>query len=411
MKTADELMLVPRGEGFQAWRSSNGSGAQLEPEARSRRGAAWIALPARCIVSIPMHFQGVDAARREAAAQLELEAAGFGGETTESHDFDLLPLGNDTRDQPTASFIQVAPLPDEVLEEGQDARFAPSVAFQKLQPGELLIWREDDRLVLAVPHDSGGPLHFQALASRQLNADAAAEIRCILASLDLAALLPDLRVISVALPENAQGEIPQDFSDALDLPVKIRHESAPLTPTLNSRLIPAQVVQQRAERQQRRLVALGALAFVLVLLAALGAFAARVALRDIALGQELERLDELEPELASIRDARENWGNMRTALSPEHYPVEALYQLVSLLPPEGIRMVRFEVREDGMVLDGEASSLGHGIEFRDKLVGAEAFSHWRWDFPQPTNLPDGRATFRAEAREPNETDGTLESES
>lgn len=413
MKIADELMLVPRGEGFQAWRSSHGSDTRPESETRSRKNADWIALPARCLVSIPMHFQGVDGTRRESAAQLELEAAGFGGETAESHDFDLLPLGNDLRDQPTASFIQVAALPEDVLDEGLEARYAPSVAFQKLHPGELLIWKEDERLVMAVPHESGGPLHFQALASRLLNADAAAEIRCILASLDLAALLPDLSSICVALPEAEEGglaAIPEEFRESLDLPVTARREVAPVIPALSSRLIPAQIVKERAERQQRRLIAMGALAFVFVLLAALGAFAARVALRDRALSQELARLDALESELAAIRDARENWDNMRTALNPEHYPVEALYQLVSLLPPEGIRMVRFEVREDGLVMDGEASSLGHGIEFRDKLVGAEAFNRWRWDFPQPTNLPDGRATFRAEAREPGEDD-TFESES
>jgi hypothetical protein len=152
------------------------------------------------------------------------------------------------------------------------------------------------------------------------------------------------------------------------------------------------------------MLTLGALAFVFVLVAALGAFAARVALRERTLALEMTRLDDLEPELVSIREAREAWEDMRTAVNPELYPVEALFQLVSLLPPEGIRLTRFEVREDGMVLDGEASSLGHGIEFRDKLVGAPAFQRWRWDFPQPTNLPDGRATFRAEAREPDESD-------
>jgi hypothetical protein len=148
------------------------------------------------------------------------------------------------------------------------------------------------------------------------------------------------------------------------------------------------------------MLTLGALAFVFVLVAALGAFAARVALRSSALSREQARLDDLEPELVAIRDARSAWDDMRTAVNPEFFPVESLFQLVSLLPEEGIRLTRFEVREDGMVLDGEASSLGHGIEFRDKLVGAEAFKRWSWDFPQPTNLPDGRATFRAEAREP-----------
>jgi len=137
-------------------------------------------------------------------------------------------------------------------------------------------------------------------------------------------------------------------------------------------------------------------AFVLV--AVLGAFAARLVLRERQLAAEEQALIDLEPQLASIRDAKANWEDLRPALTPEQYPVESIYQLILLLPPEGIRVTRCELRSDGMVIDGEASSLGHGIEFRDKLVAAPAFQRWLWDFPQPPSLPDGRATCRAEAR-------------
>lgn len=401
MKHTDELLLVPRETGFQAWRARPGTTMAPEPEQRSRRGADWIALPARCLVSVPMHFHGVDAGRREAAAQLELEAAGFAAETAAPHDFDLIALGGDSRDQATTAFLQVASLPAEVLDEARDARFAPSVAFQRLTPGELLLWREQGRYVLAVPHEAGGALHCQALAADQLDADAAAEIRCILAALDLATLLPELSRVVLQIGEDEVEEVPADFAQGLDLPVTCRRETAPAPPTSPSRLVPAPVVRERLERAHRRMLTLGALAFVFVLIAALGAFAARVALRNNSLSREEARLDDLEPSLAAIRDARSAWDDMRTAVNPEFYPVETLFQLVALLPAEGIRITRFEVREDGMVLDGEASSLGHGIEFRDKLVGAEAFQRWNWDFPQPTNLPDGRATFRAEARDPD----------
>jgi hypothetical protein len=143
---------------------------------------------------------------------------------------------------------------------------------------------------------------------------------------------------------------------------------------------------------------MGAAAFAFVLIAALGAFAARVLMRERSIIAEEARLDSMEPELISIRDAKAAWDDILPALTPDTYPVESIYQLVVLLPPEGIRLTRFEIRQDGIVLDGEASSLGHGIEFRDKLVAAPAFKRWSWEFPQPTSLPDGRATFRAEAR-------------
>ncbi|MDZ4287200.1 MAG: hypothetical protein U0984_04540 [Prosthecobacter sp.] len=398
MKYSDDLMLIPHEEGFRAWRVKGTQVAQVDAESRSRRGTNWIALPARGTVSIPMRFQGVDQARREAAVQLELEAAGFTNETAHPQNFEVYSLGTDERDQRTAAFVQMAGLPPAILEEGNDAKFAPSVAFRTLHPGEVLIWREGGNLVMAVPHESGQPIHCQALAARVLDADAAAEVRCVLASLELSGLLPTLQSLCVVAADETEEVIPVSFENALDLPVTLRKDEPPVLPTQPARMVPPPVVQLRHERQQRRMVLMGAMAFAFVIVAALAAFGARVGLREKAIADEEKALDAQEAQLMSIRDARAAWEDLNSAITPDRYPVEAFYQLVLLLPEENIRLTRFEVREDGMVLDGEASSLNHAIEFRERLVAAPAFTRWTWDFPQPTNLPDGRATFRAEAR-------------
>lgn len=398
MKKPDEIMLIPHEEGFRAWRTKAGLTTAGETETKTWRGAEWIALPARCVVSVPMRFQGVDASRRESAAQLELEAAGLGAETSETFNYELHTLGSDERDQRTSTYIQVSPLPANIVENGDDARYAPSVAFHKLTPGELLIWREDGAFVIAIAHESGEPMHSQALAARCLDADAAAEIRCILASLELSSLNPDIHALALVTGSIPDDLIPEDFAQALDLPIIIKDLSVPAAPAHATRLVPASVVRLRLERQQRRMMMLGALAFAFVLVAALGAFAIRVWVRERSITSEEVRLAELEPELLTIRDAKAAWEDLLPALTPDTYPVESIYQLVLLLPPEGIRVTRLEIKQDGLIIDGEASSLGHGIEFRDKVMSSPAFKRWTWEIPQPTSLPDGRATFRAEAR-------------
>lgn len=402
MKTADELMLIPHKEGYRAWRAKAGQTAPAETESRAWRGAEWVALPARCVISVPMRFQGIDASRRESAAQLELEAAGLGMETAEETNFQLISLSQDERDQRAATFIQAAPLPSTILESGYDAQFVPSVAFKKLTPGEILIWREESRWVIAIPHDQGGAMHFQQLSSLRLDADAAAEIRCILASLDLAGMQPDLHSVAIMMEAEDQELLDETFSDDLDLPVSLKEDTLPTHPEAGTRLVPAPVVKFRHERQQRRMMLMGVMAFTFVLVAALSAFALRVLMRERSIMAEESRLDGLEVDLQTIRDARANWDDILPALNPDLYPIETIYQLVNLLPAEGIRLTRFEIRLDGIVLDGEASSLGHGIEFRDRLIAAPAFKRWQWEFPQPTSLPDGRATFRAEARSAEE---------
>lgn len=397
MKPADELLLIPEEEGFRAWRAKGGQAAVAESEGKTWKNAGWVALPARCVVSVPMRFQGVEGERRDSAAQLELEAAGFGSETADTHNFELR-AGPEERDAPVTAVIQAGPLPEDVLSAADDARFAPSVAFHQLRPGEALMWYESGGLVIAIPNAKGSPLHCQGLAARTLDADAAAEVRCVLASLELSGVLPELESICISSSSEAEDVVPLSFENGLDLPVTIRRMGPPVLPEQPFRLVPPPVVQLRAERQQRRMVAMGVAAFTLVLVAALGAFAARVLVRERSLLAEKAALSAMEGQLEAIREARANWEDLQPALRPDLYPVETIYQLVQLLPAEGIRVTRFELKLDGFVIDGEASSLGHGIEFRDKLVAASAFSHWSWEFPQPTSLPDGRATFRAEGR-------------
>ena len=407
MKSTDELLLIPHEEGFRAWRYKGGQMQPGELEARSWRGAEWVALPAKSIVSVPMRFQGVEGARRDSAAQLELEAAGFSTETADIHNFELQSCGGrEERDQPLVATIQIASLPESVLQAGNDAKFAPASAFRRFNAGEVQLWLESGSLVIGIPHDDGTLIHSQALAARHLDADAAAEIRRIIASLELSGISPNLTSLCVLIcPGADHAEIPESFREGVDLPITERLDLPPMQPTHATRLVPAPVMQFRHERQQRRMMMMGVAAFTFVLIAALGAFAARVMIRERQLVAEEKRLDDLEPQLAAIRDAKASWDDLRPALTPKEYPVESIYQLVLLLPPEGIRVTRLELRLDGMVLDGEASSLGHGIEFRDKLVASPAFSHWHWDFPQPTSLPDGRATFRAEARPAESVEG------
>jgi hypothetical protein len=399
MKAADETLLIPHQRGFQSWHVKGG---QIQPgsdEPKSWRNVKWVAMPTKNMLCLPMRLGGVDAARREAAVQLELEAAGFGQEVAQPNDFDLRQLHTGEHDQRSVLTVQVSQLPEQVLECSEEARFAPSVAFRKLEPGQIQIWHEAGSYVIAIPAEDGSALHAQALTARVLDGDAAAEIRCIFAALEMADL--DVPVHSLTVTVTGEPtEVPwlPSFTENLNCPITLTEEPMPVTPKTATRLVPDAIVQQRTARHQRRMLILGILAFTCVLVAVFGAFAARVWLRQKELVTEQARMDELEPRITAVRDAQMQWETLAESLKPNHYPIENIHQLVELLPPEGIRITRMELRLDGIILNGEASSIVHGQEFRDKLSAAPAFRRWFWDMPNPTTLPDGRATFVATAR-------------
>ena len=79
--------------------------------------------------------------------------------------------------------------------------------------------------------------------------------------------------------------------------------------------------------------------------------------------------------------------------------VEVFYQLVKLLPPEGVRLTRFEMKPDALLIEGQASTINNALQLREDLVKPGGpFSAWDFDagFGQPTAMPDGQATFKAE---------------
>lgn len=402
MKKPTDTLLVPGDERFEAWRPSGSQGtASMERvEGVSKKAPGWIGIPVRSLVSVPMRLEGLHGEQQESAALLELEAAGVAEDGIGRNAFELRDCSVGDGAGRVDVIIQSGELPPEALSQAIDSSFVPSFAFRKFYPSEARMWREHGVLVLALPDTGGNVVHCQALSSRMLDADAAAEIRCVMASLELGGVAPKIQ--SLVIDSDAAGEdvLPVSFERGLDFPVTIREAEPPVAPAGSSRLVPDSIVRARQERKQRNLIIMGALGLVTLTVVMLGAFAGRLVWREQALAAEEQRLDALEPQLEDIREAQMRWDLLGSVLTPEEYPVELLHQLITLLPPEGIRLTRFELRPEGLVLDGEASSIGHGIQFRESLVSSPVFASWGFErgFPQPTNLPDGRATFRAEGR-------------
>lgn len=404
MKTTDDLMLVPGSSGYEAWRTrSRGGEATPDPDSRTRRAPCWIALPTKSVVCVPMMLQGADAARREASARLELEAAGLASEATGAHHVEFLPVGTAVagREQQVLAVVQSGPVPDEVLANGIDSLYAPSVLFHSRQAGVAQLWREQDGWVLTIPNEDGALVYSQAISAKHLDDDAGAEIRCILAALEVSGMLPRLDRLAVAFPAGMEREIGEAFVDAVEMPVDAVGMDVPIAPMATTRLVPDGIVQQRLDRTQRRMTAMAVAGMVLVIVAALGAFGGRLYMRQQHVVAENQRLDVLEPELASIREARQNWTDLEGALRRDLYPVELYHQLMLILPAEDIRITKFEAREDAISFSGEATSLGKAIDFRGTVVNHPGFKNWNFDegFPQPINDPNKRtATFTAEGR-------------
>lgn len=409
MKPTPDLMLVPGPAGPEAWRARGPQPATQEPLGKG--APAWVALPTARMLSIPVRLHTQDPAQRDASIQLELEAAGIPPDDISPHRFDVLPLDSSGRDSAASVFLSDGTQPEDAdLGRTLDSAYAPAACFHPLQPGTLSIWREQDHWIVGIPHENGRLLHAQALCARELDADAASELACILASLELADVLPRLEKIEVEQPDSATPPHPA-FTLQAGLPVSLAAPRAPRLPQTPSRMLPDAVVHGREDRRRQRALLLSVAAVVLVMGAALSAFAARLYLREQTVIAARAELDVKAPELQSVREAQQQFNALDPTIDRDHFIIEMFYQMVNLLPPEGIRVTRFEVRADSLIIDGEASSLQHAIDFRGELEGSEYFRDWGFGqgWTQNPSNQNGTATFRAEGRlsSPEDADSEL----
>lgn len=262
---------------------------------------------------------------------------------------------------------------------------------------EAALWKELGRYVIAF--QSGHSLvHFTTLSSRQLNAAAAREIGEIMSALEIREMLPELKGFRVWCDE-AVGMLP-DLKAVLDpVPVIIEPKPEPRLPAHLSELDPPELAQRRRlarkSRRTTQLLMLGAFLYTAVF----AVWAGWLTYRDQKLALEEKTLQQMEPELAVIREAQLRWQALEAATDPDQYPVEVFHRIASLLPAEGIRLEEFvfdTIDAKKMVVRGQASSSGEAVKFLANIKNSDLLKKYPWDAPVPNILPDNRASFRIE---------------
>ena len=283
-------------------------------------------------------------------------------------------------------------LPAEMLHRSATG-FEPSVSLYPLPPDHLVIYKELGRYV-AVFTRGKRLLHAAVLTSRHLNAHAVAEIQQLLEALRSNLLLPGLKGIQVWTEISAT--FLSSLQQTLGIAVHAAARPSPELPLESSELLPPVVATARTEHQKsRRQWQLTALALTLVFLA-FGAWVGAILLREQKLNQQLAKIAQHQPEVESARQAQLRWSALEEAVSPDHYPIEVFHQVVSLLPPEGIRFKEFSMNRETVVISGEASSLNHASKFQNDVKNSQPLQRYSFNAPQPMVQEDNRATFRIE---------------
>lgn len=262
-----------------------------------------------------------------------------------------------------------------------------------IPPGEIAVWKELGRLVVAFMRH-GTLAHFSVLSAREPDADAALEVRDLAVAVESHGFIA--KPVGVRVWTDAGREFVQTLKEALGVRVRVEPRPSPRLPETSCDLLPPEIARAARDRRARARRARLTVSLALLYILGFGAWAGWLFWREKQLTEEEARLARLRPKVEEVRQLQSRWETLDSATNVDAYPVEIFQRVVSLLPEEGISFKEFHYELDKVIVSGEASSVAHAKKFQADLTGNEGLRHYTWNFPQPTILDDNRASFRAE---------------
>jgi hypothetical protein len=355
-------------------------------------GETVVSLPAQTTISFPSWLATADRTLIPEIINLQLEQRGLISRNhgVASMDYRVVESG-ESQTLAVATVLQ-ADFPAELAFE-RALRFEPSALTLPLLPDRITIWREKGRLVVCATRGKE-PIIYQVLSDRELSDAVALELRCIILQLEAQRLCNHFLGVTL-WGEFSPLEINR-IQYSLKMPVTSDVLPPPILPARHFKLLPEKVAILHAKKRRRRQIRgliIGVAALYALILAALIAY----------IGWATYKVDTLKNKLSGqtstvseIQDTADRWRRVEWAVNPKLFPVELLYQVAGLLPPDGLRLTSFELLRGKVLIRGEASTAPGAFKFAEDIKADPAMQIFNWQMPSPTLRPDGRAEFTVE---------------
>ena len=397
MKNPARLTLSLPGETARESWSREGEGVWRKQSGTASGEGCVLGMEVLALDSMPMWAVIPEGGRADVAgvASLRWEGLGVQADDAGGKSWTHWSGGEDGSRLLVASAGLASEAPVAEWQKCQPEHFEISARAFPIPPGEMAIWRELGRIVVAFTR-SDRLVHFGALSARTLDAAAAEEIRDLVWSLEVQEFITKLKGVRVWTATEPGFE--EALKALLDARVVTEEKPAPVLPAVACDLLPAEIAQARRDRavQQKRARLILALATMYVAFFAI--WAGYLYFREKKVLGEQAELALQRPAVEEVRKAHAHWLAMEPATTPDTYPTEIFDRLVKLLPDQGIQFKEFTLNQSKLAIGGEASSVSHAKRFQGDVVNSPDLKQFAWIFPEPVVLDDGRAKFTAEGK-------------
>jgi hypothetical protein len=362
------------------------------PLANRLRKGTTLALPVSQVFCLPLWLNETDPKQFAGMIPLQLELRGLQLRGNQQAIFDWTVVAQEgTR---TLLLVGVLPavLPPEIHAEVYEA-FDLSARYLPFQENTLTIWKEQDRLAVAITR---GPhlVYYQALAEGEITPRVLQDLNCAQATLSMQDILAPLE--HVMLWTEISADELAALQEAVPLALEQTERPAPVEPARAWKLTPATVGEAKRSRQARRWQrqALAA-ALVLYVLAV-----AWIVSRFFVTSVQVDQLRQWEAQHAAavtqVHEGQAAWRELAPVVETDKYPLELLFQAARSIPGDQLHLTLFETGEDRLLIKGEAKNVAGAFQFFNKLKGDPFFRDYTLDMGNPRPLPNDLAQFQIE---------------
>ena len=359
-------------------------------ENRLRKGTT-LALPVSQVFCLPIWLNETDAKQFAGIIPLQLELRG------------LHPRGSDpvfdwsiVAQESSRTLVMVGVLPanldPEIHAEAYEA-FDLSARYLPFPPDALTIWREQDRLAVAITRGRN-LVYYQALSEGTMSTRVVQDLNCARATLTMQDILTPLQ--QVMLWTEMSSEELATLQEALHLSVHREERPEPEPPVEPWKLVPSAVGDAKRARESQRWIRRGLVIFLLVYLLAVGWMITQYVLTSLQVAKLRQWQAENAAPLAEIETDRAAWKELGPVVDTNNYPLELLLHASQSIPADQLHLTLFEAAADKLSIKGEAKNVAGAFQFLSRLKGDPFFSDYTLDMGNPRPLPNDLAQFQIE---------------
>lgn len=402
MSFASATLLLPAPDSsWRVWKSRSavqGEAVEHPIEVKANGKPLVMGLPSAACRTIGLVLPNADHAVLEQIIITQMERRGLRLHGGEERNFRWHLLTQTAATATVSVDVLADPFPED-LALMQFTDYTSALRLLTLPPGHLVIAEESGSTVLAVGYQ-GKLYHSHIFAAASVSGGEIAQ-ELMIAQLTLDAELGQGFITGVTLVGSSWDRVVvEELASLVELPVRTVPQLPPnseLDARTWPRLLPASVrTAQKRAASRGKLVRFGLLGGLLLVALVFLAFAYLTYLERTA-AQLTADVEATAAPAAQVKKTAEQWKALAPAIEPKRYAMVLLNEATKLMPPSGIVIRDFEVKDNEIDIRGEARDTQTAVQFVEDLQKHPVLSRYTWTKPQPT-VKDKTAQFRAQGK-------------